>query len=158
MIDYVKLKLAHELAEKLRIIERCEITITHTFWGDKSDPYILYIGEPDSHKTDGEFDNLNIDDLISKLKELTKSQPKFKIGDTVWCSSFDNKINSITITNIQKIEDIYYYTYHEEGYIIDENICFESCLALIDSKIDYWSQLKEEDECAHNYRYGVHKV
>lgn len=75
MIDYDKLKIAHELADKLRAKEDCEITITHTFWGDHSQPYILYIGEPDSYKTDGKYDCLTLDTLIIKLRQLTEQEP-----------------------------------------------------------------------------------
>lgn len=70
MIDYEKLKLAHDLAEENNIA-------------------IQYNLPNERLVTD------NIDDLLSLIQQLTEPKPKYKVGDKVWfqyCGEIENKI------------------------------------------------------------------
>ncbi len=80
MIDYDKLKLAHELAEKLPYdwyaIDAAQGT------GACTNYYSLTFEDNEGMSHEYEFKHDDIDDLIAKLQELT--QPKYTKGQEVW--------------------------------------------------------------------------
>lgn len=132
MIDYDKLKLAHELALKLGA------GLSHYY---------------DKHKTgDGEFELFHVnsfqlwgshqsykaemlDDLISKLQELTQEiKPKYK---DAW---FINKHNVIECTKTENQEG---YAYCDEtSHDAFGKTMYPSREALIEAKIEYWNKLR----------------
>lgn len=137
-IDYQKLQLAHELAEKLREMQSREITIVHTFWDDSSPPYQLFIGEPD-YFDGNSINNLDLDSLIMALQELTQPKPKYEIGQTVWFNDGQTP-ESFEIGE----KDIKFYTGSikiEYSGIAEEDI-YPTMESLIDAQIQYWKSLK----------------
>ncbi len=148
MIDYEKLKIAEELCEK-------------------NDGYYFKITVDSScglgrpllcNKDSYDEDFNNIDDLIAKLQELSKPEPKYKVGQTVYICINDNII-SFVINEIIKDIDYFYIFYTDEGDYIDDGRSFDQYIedelypsreALIQAKIDYWKHLKQE-HCEHCY-------
>ncbi len=73
MIDYEKLRLAHELAGELSIIDKYPVYISTRLFHEFS---MYRLQSRDIQGNDGShFDN--IDDLITKLKELTQPEPGY---------------------------------------------------------------------------------
>ena len=139
MIDYDKLKLAHELAYK-----RCE----HT--GGRVDVTCCFFDtniEPEYHFVDYTNDKDNqcfaIDDLLSKLQELTgELKAKYKDGQEVWyCWNHDVVDNLIVRVVVN--EEIKYIV--ECGRVsMPESGIFSSRQALIEAQIEYWQSLKDK--------------
>ena len=141
MIDYQKLALAHELA-------------------NKAGSYICYAYENEN----GNFVNwVDLDQLILELKELTKPQPKYKVGQLVYCFHRD-EIISFIIEDIKITDSDVWYSYRENESQVNEfieTILFSTRQALIDARIEYWQSLKHEEtstcpknvsmECEHEY-------
>lgn len=149
MIDYEKLKLAHELAEKLcdEIGRRVDINVIFI---EKND----YAFGLQSYNEDIDYPLFNtLDGLITKLKELTRPKPKFEVGQEIWC--LDNKeIKSFKIDEIIYDIEYWYINKHDDGkYSNDEEYfdqfqessLFATKQELIQAQIDYWqSQLTKE--------------
>lgn len=138
MIDYDKLKLAHELCQKLRdryfadfIMSgyHCEYTISDSEGCIEDNPFFI---------------TESLDDFIIKLQEITKPQPKYKIGDEVW---FLNEGNIMSI-HITKIDGNKYsgsqFKYYYDCFLKEDRL-YPSKQALIQSQIDYWTSLKKEE-------------
>ena len=133
MIDYQKLKIAHELCN-----ESFDYHFTALFWCGSSIKLYLF-----------ENDNLllttsNLDDLITKLKELTQPKPKYDIGQTVFWIFNGKSIESAKITALPT-EDIDYYMILKNDYhsAWKEDKLFASKEELIQLQIDYWLTMKE---------------
>ncbi len=138
MIDYEKIKKAHELADKYIKSTKEEITIVHTFWGDNSKAYQLFIGEVDCYSES--FDNLDIDDLITKLEELTRPTPKYDYGEVVWYED-EGLINNFIITGIDKRISDNMFCYSSINMIyVQENHLYKSRKELIEAKINFWTK------------------
>lgn len=141
MIDYEKLKLAHELADKLTehqagthfnagiIPESCterEFYIINSM-SDYSNP--LYYK--------------SIDEFIEKLKELTQPKPKYEVGQKVFAVFPNYPVSLISELKITEINindpDVIYRT---DGGGIAEAYVYPTREALIDAQIAYWESLK----------------
>ncbi len=127
MIDYEKLKIAHELAinNKLRLVLTMSAEIYHE----------LYI--------DGKiqlFDDL--DELINRLQELTKPKPKYKIYDKVWRLNDEYKPRCVLIAHIDYDNDTHVYADTNEEWWLEEQL-YPSKEALIQAQLDYWNSLLE---------------
>lgn len=124
MIDYDKLKIAHTF------IDKCESHyLAHINSKKHGHEYTLVdwkIEMPDLI-----YDN--IDDLITKLRELTQSEPKYKKGQTVW-----------TLTNHEAPDDIIEITLNQD--INDDEGLYPSKAALIEAQIEYWSNMQYSQE------------
>ncbi len=77
MIDYEKLRLAHQMCHAYYVENDRQISIELNFLTELVE-YILYIG----HMEDDAFSN--IDDLITKLESLIQPKPKYEVGQEVW--------------------------------------------------------------------------
>ncbi len=138
MIDYDKLKLAHELSLKADRATKHIVDIS-TFRGDRVDKfYLTYLQE------DTECDDL--DDLISKLHELIKPKPisKYRIGQEVWRIE-DDEPYSFIIKAIDYENDEMYLEGEEHGWWLEEQI-HPSRAELIDEQIEQWTDLKNFDK------------
>ena len=89
-----------------------------------------------------------------RLKELTKPEPKYKVGQRVFLMGNDiNPVDSFVIDEILWEEgELWCLHYHTEGNYSDgersfdqfrESALYPSPVALIQSQIDYWKSLKE---------------
>lgn len=138
MIDYEKLKLAHELAEK-------------------AGSYISYAYENKS----GNFVNrVDLDQLILELKELTKTKPKYEVGQEVFALHRD-QIIPFTIEKIDSQGTEYWYCFRENEYQVNrfiETILYPTRQALIDAQIEYWQRLADSDDlgrCEYHQTDGI---
>ena len=135
MIDYEKLKLIHELTNKIDEID--EVAVQHHFSHTRGDKFILW-----TKNGVAQFGIEEMDDLIAKLKELVKPEaklePKYKVGDEVWYKLGDELISCEIIKNPESFGDDYY----------------PSKEALIEAQIEYWknqleNNLEKVKECSH---------
>lgn len=140
MIDYQKLKEAHELMLILSNNNGCSLRLT--FCDGKFWKYFLQINDK---KDIFEFNC--IDELITKLKEQTKPKPKYELGEIVWL--FNHECNEI---DCFKIDAISTKTLRYSGECCNSDFVYEeipekdlypSREALIDAQIEYWQSLKE---------------
>jgi hypothetical protein len=139
MIDYDKLKTAHELAYNLcqQTGMRVDIILC---WVDSEYPdYILM-----DYTSDKEYLFSTVEGLIVELTELTKAKSKYKVGDEVWY--LDVPINEIYLSQVLKVRD--------REYVVDgdtngtKSDFIESELhptkdALIAAQAAYWSAMQE---------------
>jgi hypothetical protein len=161
MIDYDKLKTAHELAELYgkQIDEWMDVAVTLNA-PSKNHPFPFAFG-PTGKDFDNRFSSL--DELIAKLEELTKPAPKFKVGDNVWVNCWSvndanqlgyNFIKGVVIPNTDRDKDLSEpYVRIEpcspsEGgkYSAPERFVYASRKELIDAQIGYWQSLKQQEE------------
>lgn len=140
MIDCEKLKLAHELALKTTY------TVGVTF-GIEIDymPWSLKNADDEASNYNKYIYGDDIDDLITKLQELTQPPPKYKVSDEVWV--FKNR--SVVCHTI--FEDVFYqnkwsYTFVGDNLLWNDEIdLYPSREALIEAQIQYWKNLKSVD-------------
>jgi hypothetical protein len=140
MIDYEKLREAHELAEK---IPYCLLTIRHS----KHDGTNYYLECPRDWKNIYHYCE-DIDDLLIKLKELTQPKPKYQVGQYVWVTNSSNKIIMASILEAHYTPDVYRYDIVTEDNINTsraEFALYPSREALIQSQIDHWTCLQNEE-------------
>lgn len=133
MIDYEKLKIAHELTAKIQLS-----TISMKYSDHDGAEYYFHSPNTDS------FLYSNLDDLIAKLQELTQPQPKYKVGEKVW-HQIDGVIFHVEIHSIQlQDEKSYIYRLSLDGcYIVEESAIFSTKEALIDAQIKHWTEMRE---------------
>jgi hypothetical protein len=155
MIDYEKLILAQNLAKKIWDKTKLPIWIYHK-WCPEGEVLIL-----DTYEH-GEFTFKNVDGLINKLKELTKPEPKYKVGDIVYLlGGDDNPIHSFKIDKIINDHGDYWYVRYIDykGGEFDqwrEDVLYPSREALIQSQIEYWQSLAADCEHVSDGRlYGA---
>ena len=136
MIDYEKLKLAHELTRKLPYDSYhfdcwCCTGIESGFF------YVLTF--EDNKNLTHEFESENIDDLIAKLQEITQPKYKYKAGQKVWRIDGHEPIQ-LTICDIDHYEPVEYLD--ENGAWWCEEQLYPSREALIEDQLEYWYSLK----------------
>jgi len=138
MIDYDKLKIAHELCEKLSIIKnqyiqvKIQICLNDCSYALENNANIFKFEWFDS-----------IEELITKLKELTEPQPKYKIGQEVWYITCEFEPISTKIEDLTWFEDSTHYLI-DEGHIKESNL-YPSKQALIEAQIEHWTKLKIDE-------------
>ncbi len=138
MIDYEKLKLAHELASKITSNNKAILfSVCHGKIGmvNPLETFTFTIYSSIEPKEEY-FSTDDIDNLLAKLTELTQQKPKYEVGQTWWFldgPAFEQfpEPRSIVITE----ENENYYRADEEWYPSKE--------ALIDAQIAHWQSLRE---------------
>lgn len=140
MIDYDKLRLAHELTVKLSTHY-----ITHTITPKHGHMFELCSW--------GQIENIvcaSLDELIEKLTEINQRTPaKFKINDEVFCFLRDEIMQ-------MRIEEVMLKTpFQERCYRTNLGFAPESRLhssreALIEAQILHWQKLLHES-CEHDF-------
>ena len=135
MFNYDKLKIAHELTEKIDGF--CEFTL----YANALSANLFKI----NYKKEGwcwEHHEcyLNIDDLISKLTELTRTGPKYEVGQEVWFNDFDKPCTHIVKEIVPGVNSVWLYDGGPEGAF------FSTKQALIEHQIKYWQSLSEEPQ------------
>lgn len=143
LIDYEKLKLAHELVLKTHKWAWIETKYSAQ---EESLEYKLTVGLSGPEEDLYYFDD--IDDLITNLKELIpKNIPKYRVGQTVW------HLNTEYLPECTVIESIDYCDEENEpiygvpslygaGWL--ESQVYPSREDLIKAQIEYWTSLKNK--------------
>lgn len=134
MIDYNKLKQAHELAYQCsKQSEAFNVVVSYvgndepSFWLDGS---LI---------KDKNFDSL--DELIECLEELLP-RTKYKVGDTVWRLSDEYTPVTLLIASIDTEGYISYFDASGDAWL--EQQLYPTKDALIDDMLEYWSTMKAE--------------
>lgn len=155
MIDYDKLKIAHELADKYALMheKRCEL-ILDTVMGSINNSYCITFSYDINDSQVGKY--YDIDNLIIKLRELTQSEPKYKIGEKVWTTSKDDlEPVELSIESIKysTITNTFNYSFLNSFNSRGEDELYPTKAALIDSQIEYWCSLIERapSEMLHDH-------
>ena len=163
MIDYEKLKTAIELTNKIHLGKLHMNSSTHDG--------VEYIFQVPFQNT---YYSSSIDDLIAKLRELTKPEPKYKCGDIVWFT-YEADMCSALIKQSRIIDEEVSYLF-EDFIPIRECDLFPTRQALIEHQIEYWQSLQEDQrdvetmlydeskklwpndnaECQHDWHINVH--
>lgn len=149
MIDYEKLQQAHELLKKYRIKTKEYALLQMDFLctdigedGIVKDyftvEYILFAGTFDTRII---FKHL--DDLIEKLQELIKPEPKYKIGQKWWTLGNLGKSFEVEIVGVMGGDLDLAFPDGSCRYGTAKEL-FPTKQALIEHQIDYWSKLKQE--------------
>jgi hypothetical protein len=144
MIDYEKLKIAHELAAD---------TVEYYFeavFGIKGSPdYALFNA---SGKRIGEFDTE--DGLLEMLQELTQPGPKYKVDAAVWMLNHEHKPEQYIVFEDLFDIDSYSYTLHNDNLKWrEESELHPTKAALIEAQIKYWSNMREEKPQERQYHH-----
>lgn len=147
MIDYDKLKFAHELADKFAEQDCYAVEIaTRLFSSDGQQPcFYLTISE------DNCMEFTNLDDLVEKLQELTQHESKFKVGEKAWIkyTHFNglDKFEDVTITS-SPLDGCYEVEWNrtKNKCTVREHHLYPTKESLIQAQIDYWSNLMPKDD------------
>ncbi len=141
IIDYEKLKLAHDLAEKL-------------LYASDYDSVSLIVGVVKEYKEveyslvincERKTSSFNIDYLIAKLQELTtsKAEPKYKLWQEVYFLS-EGEIDESKVYEIDDSHTPYFYQLELCGAWWREDQLYSSKEELIDAQIEYWKSMKDQ--------------
>lgn len=144
MIDYSKLLIAFELAKKHAQKESIKYEIIYYVTDN--------IGKIECNFEDGRNfygNEMSIDILINQLKQLTKSEPKYKIGETVFALNNFLEIVCFEIEGFYPCHDTfsYYDKIENEGkFDFNEEFLFPTRQALIKHQIEYWQKMSCENK------------
>jgi hypothetical protein len=134
MIDYQKLQLAHELAEKLD--QRVSIEVCFFRFGTQR-----YTFNADNFNDS--FSDNNLDDFIAKLQELTAPKPKYESGTTVWRINDEDRPVDVYLkkSELNKYQEVYFDG--EDWWDVGQ--LYPTRQVLIEAQIEYWTSLKNEE-------------
>lgn len=163
MIDYQKLKLAHELADKLKLSYIMTLR-NHGHLFPSYDIKLEYNYNAESNSFSEIIEHKDLNAIIQKLTELTQTNPKYAVGQEVWMLdtlSGLRKAQIISISsNVKLTGAISYKVKQEDG---GQTTCWEKGIfptkqALIEAQIEYWKSLLtcpaedcyyQNNECGH---------
>lgn len=153
MIDYEKLNIAHELAQKHAQNKNINYEFIYSIKNGSGKIECIF-----SDGRDFMGNELAIDALIQQLKQLTKPEPKYLPGQEVWVNPFMSIQEDFMGFNFHKatvienrdcdknLSETYVRTKSREGeYSCAERFIFPSRQALIEHQIDYWRKLQTKD-------------
>lgn len=147
MIDYEKLILAHRLCEGFQY--DCDFSV----WHSKKEPRLFVIKFYDSDDMFHEYESENIDEIIEILRKFTqdKPKPKYELGQVVYF--IDLPVNKIHQGYVKRVRDDEYIVVTDkpgpkEDY--SESELYPSKQALIESQIEYWTSLRNEEILTKN--------
>lgn len=151
MIDFEKLRTAHELC--------CD---TESYYFDIAlgmDNGCIALYDANNNAEQFICNPYDLDDLINKLKELTKPEPKYKIGESVWYQDLGKPFgaNIVFVSNEQyEIDD----SKNNNGKTwFTETELYPTKQALIEAQIEYWSsQLDTRCVLSPDIQINQHEV
>ena len=141
MIDYEKLKIAHELADK-----SSDYFFKLSFGVDDYGSDGTYWYEIELFCAHGEVECTglfnDIDDLITKLRELTAPKPKYKVGDSIWVNEQNEALETVIVDRDN-------FNYELDLVTCDscyrhESELYPSRESLIQAQIEHWSSMLPE--------------
>jgi hypothetical protein len=164
MIDYHKLKEAHELAQKLSISFCINVELGINHHSDASSRYLLCVNQGDEKEHFMGFDE--IDELLEKLKELTGPKPKFKIGEYLYAEHAGEIIKfNVDEIDLDKVIGKFWYQGYQVGKSCalvrwDEPNVYTTKNELIDAQIKYWGVCgmmseSEYEKCQEEFNEDV---
>lgn len=150
MIDYDKLRLANDMLRGT--IYGMEVHLN----GEDEFPVVV-------RKFDKNGDSVylftehNLDLLIEKLQEITKAEPKYKVGDSIFLLMG----SSIMRGDILDVPNNFFYDYGvyvwQDGNAyggyetrVEEQYLYPSRQSLIESQIDHWARLLNKETSTHS--------
>ncbi len=139
MIDYDKLKIAIELSDKLAKKNGHMVYLQTflTFESLVSNTFTLQWSVDDQEVFH------NIDDLITKLRELTQPEPNYKYPLASIVYFLDG--GSINVAYVISFNtDRYILDYEGDTYYRKESELYTTKSQLIAAQIEYWSKLKSD--------------
>ena len=143
MIDYDKLKTAHELAFKLCQQTGMRVDVSIACVGDSE--YIDYILIDYEREDEDLFST--VDGLIQELTKRIKPEPKHKVGDEVWtCRGTDPDYQPELFTIHGVMTSGYILTDGEQLFYIPERHLYLTKESLIAAQIAHWSNLWSKRE------------
>lgn len=158
MIDYEKLKLAQDLAERLpeiylitirlsgHLFPACDFKLEYKFDSEKGGLYTI-------------AEYLTLDSLIIKLNELnTTPLAKYSIGQEVWHLNDEYLPESFTIDGFDYTSDHEEYIYHEyehSGEAWLKSQLYPTKESLIEAQIEYW---KLQRLCQHENDGLIYRI
>lgn len=156
MIDYEKLKIAHELTKKLRFSYYC-----FESWcglGFESG-YFYTLKFEDNNNIFHEYESEEIEELIAKLTELTAPKYKYKVGDWIWCYSYENIPDRVQVEFHPEGNKNTYQVRHENGMtgFYEEERLYPSFDDLVEAQIKYWVNLRSEHNLEQAEKYYTDK-
>lgn len=157
MIDYDKLRMANELADKLPY-ESFHFDVWHT-----QDGYFYLLTFEDKDNMTNEFESENIDHLIAKLQTLTQPKAKYEDlkyepGNRVWRLNEEYEPYGFCIKGRGWENEIMYLEISEDDGEMwwNESELYPTKLALIEAQIEYWEKMRSREcknevteECQH---------
>jgi hypothetical protein len=140
MIDYDKLKQAHELADKYAA-ESSNTVVIYSYRDINEFNLSLYVNGIEV------FAKPSLDKLIDMLKKFTTPDPKYNIGQELWwvngvTERWTPDIVSGRITHRKFIDG--FWVYGRGMYEIGENCLYTSRDELIEGHIAYWESLRRQ--------------
>lgn len=135
MIDYRKLKLAHELARKYSLKGDDVINVTIHFMNGGCSYWLSGSNIPEDEYND-------LDAIILQLEELNPLEVKYKKGQTVWRLNDEYEPESFVISEIDPSSEEMYLQDEENGWWLEEQL-YPSREALIEAQVDYWLGMLE---------------
>lgn len=164
MIDYEKLEKAIELCNKIKSLT-CDslILTTHAFFDGHGKLHMKLT----LHKAPINYDFYNLDDLIAKLEELVKPEPKYQVGQKIWVQSLQSECENVlsmhafegTVIPCKPCDYGLSEPYvrviaGNDEYSSAESFCFPTRQALIEHQIQYWKSLLEDEIEQHVSPYA----
>lgn len=142
MIDYEKLKIAHELLENAYDVGFIHKVRSKTIIDEGCQFFELMTVKHGTQVF------MCLDDLINKLKEPTKPEPTYAVGQLVWQAGFCGKISSWMIESIEPDtnQEWCYRDPSLSGWF--EHQLYPTRESLIKSQIMYWHGLQFPERLA----------
>lgn len=136
MIDYKKLKKAHELAQSLS---------THFIVHAVGGKYLNSCHEftLSCWKQDEDTRCRDLDDLIEKLEVIAAHESKYKVGDAVWRLNDECYPERFRVVDIDFAAEEMYLDGNGDWWV--EEQLFPSRKALIEAQLDHWKNLLSEE-------------
>jgi len=145
MIDYQKLKLAHELVEEYAELNRTctSLSVTVRFLRDDEIEYQFDFSGTDENE---EIESTTLDDLIAKLQELGQPKSKYNAGQKVWSYTY-GQMSSWKIDSIKWEPDLNDFRVNVRSKggkaSLLESQLYSTKAQLIEAQIEYWQSQRE---------------
>ena len=158
MIDYEKLKNAHELMLNARPINGSIYIATYQELSMIGEYKIFYnLNLESENGMIEELEYKNLDDLINKLTELSQPQPKYKEDQQMWYLN-GHEVGTSLIEKVVKNDNSINYVINDGNTSLPECALFPTKLDLIKFQSNYWNKLLEESRitfvCPSRYTTG----